>query len=235
MSGDNELQRVAGALGFVFSDTRLLEAALSHSSYANETRETADVPQSRLAFVGDAIIKAAASFLVTERFPGAGNGDLTHHRDALVCEATLAGKARDLGIHSALRVGRGVEREGGRANPRIICEALEACIGAIYEAANDFGVRASAVARNLLAPLLDSPESGARSAKSQLQELSARLHEGAPTYETVGQHGPPHATVFAVVCKTARGPIGPRRGPFPASSADRCGSGSAARPSVGQC
>lgn len=192
MSGSNEVQAVAQALLFEFSDRGLLESALSHSSYVNEFQAVAS-KQSTLAFEDDAIIKTAASFLVTERLPGANTGTLTRHRDALVREATVASKARELGIHRALRLGRGVEREGGRSNPGILGEALEACIGAIVADTNDSGVQAIAVARNLLAPLLHTPALRARSAKSELQELCVRLHEGFPAYEVVEQHGPPHA------------------------------------------
>ena len=53
----------------------LLDLALTHPSYANETKRAGD--NQRLEFLGDAILGFCASELLYSRFPDADEGTLT--------------------------------------------------------------------------------------------------------------------------------------------------------------
>jgi ribonuclease III len=198
MTPEPDFDAVAAALGHRFSDAQLLRDALTHRSFANEHPERARSDNERLEFLGDAVLTLSASALLWERFPEATEGELTRRRADLVCEASLANIARELGVGSALRLGRGEDRSGGRKKPRLLCCALEACIAAVYL---DGGIsRAMEVVRGLLEPALKAPLLGQRDAKTRVQELVQALGEGTPRYVVVGTTGPDHAREFEIAC-----------------------------------
>ena len=122
-----ELER---RLGYRFRESRLLEQALTHASYANEHPPAAD--HSRLAFLGDAALALVVADRVMAGDPSAPVGALTSQRAELVTEARLARWAADLELGALLRLGRGEDQSGGRARDSILASALEAVLGAIY-------------------------------------------------------------------------------------------------------
>lgn len=214
-----QLYRLEHALSHAFADKRILESALTHRSFVNENPGV-DLKASseNLALVGDKVIGKVAILLLFQRFPGEDHGELSRRRDKLVCGTTLANIAHHLGLGDMLRVGKGVELTGGRTNPNLLSNALEACIGAICMDAADNGIKAEAVARRLLTPRLDAPRLGDRSAKNALQELCVKMGKGVPTYEVLDRRGPDHAPVFDIICKTASGQLGRGEGPSKAAA-----------------
>jgi ribonuclease-3 len=110
----------------------------------------------------------------------------------------LAGVARALGdggIGPHLLLGRGEETTGGRNKNSILADALEALLGAIHLGCGQH--TAAAVVHRLFDPLLaEAPSRGAGlDPKTSLQEITAELGLGAPTYE-VHDDGPDHAKTF---------------------------------------
>jgi ribonuclease-3 len=189
------------ALGYRFTDRRLLDLALVHRSVLNEmpegTSDTADSNE-RLEFLGDSVIGFVVARELYRRFPQAQEGRLTELRAHLVRWETLgeAGAALDLG--SYLRLSRGEERSGGRDRPLILARAYEAVAGAILEdgtlkAAERFVLR---TLRTHLAAL--DAASDVSDVKSRLQSWAQGRFGLAPSYRTVGVSGPDHARTYAV-------------------------------------
>ncbi len=106
-------------------------------------------------------------------------------RADIVRGTSLARVALRIGLGDHIILGRGEESAGGRNRDRNLAGALEALVGAVYEAQ---GYRAArALTRRLLKPELDViHREGARvDAKSSLQHVvQARWHE-PPEYVTV--------------------------------------------------
>ena len=130
MSGD--LRAFEEAAGYRFSDRRLLQNALTHSSYANEHRKEALPDNERLEFLGDAVLEVSASDYLYHKYPDKREGDLTKLRASMVCEPALALCARRLSLPDCLLLGHGEDLNGGRSRDSILSDALEAVIGAIY-------------------------------------------------------------------------------------------------------
>ena len=183
-------QGLERTIGHTFADPALLELALTHPSYAL-AHKCQD--NQRLEFLGDAVLEICVSRVLYHRYPKLREGQLTRKRAALVCEANLARAAVRMGLGSYLKLDRGEEVVGGRENPSILADTMEAVIAAVYL---DGGMDEAAALVDLAMDGYKTSKKGDRDAKSALQEYLQALGEETPTYEIVGQDGPPHARVF---------------------------------------
>ena len=177
-------------IGHSFADGALLDLAMTHPSYAL-AHKCQD--NQRLEFLGDAVLEICVSRVLYQRFPKLREGQLTRRRAALVCEANLARAARELNLGAFLKLDRGEELVGGRENPSILADTMEAVIAAVYL---DGGMDKAAALIDRIMGNYESSVRADRDAKSALQEYLQALGEETPTYEIIGEDGPPHARVF---------------------------------------
>ena len=56
-------------LGYTFRDKSLLENALRHSSYANESRDPAVTSNERLEFLGDSVLGFVTAKYLYQHYP----------------------------------------------------------------------------------------------------------------------------------------------------------------------
>lgn len=196
------------AIGHAFADASLLDLALTHPSYAL-SQHCGD--NQRLEFLGDAVLEMCVSRVLYARFPKLHEGQLTRRRAALVCEASLARAAKRFDLGGYLKLDRGEELAGGRRNPSILADTMEAVLAAVYL---DAGMEP---AMRLVDRMMGDYEPGEQvelDPKSALQEYLQGLGEETPTYEIVGQEGPPHARIFTARVLRADGTqLGVGRGP----------------------
>ena len=117
-----------------FHDLSYLDAALTHSSYTNEMRSKGIKAESneRLEFLGDAVLQLVISEHLFKNFSKHREGALTKMRQHLVCEKTLAKIAKKLSLGEYLNLGNGEELGDCRSRPKILADALEALIAAVY-------------------------------------------------------------------------------------------------------
>jgi len=183
-------------LQYTFRDPALLDEALSHSSYANEHRDTGSRSNERLEFLGDSVLGfVSAEFLFAEH-PDAPEGDLTRIRAALVCEQSLYEVAQTLDLGKFLKLGKGEEAGGGRKRVSILADAVEAVFAAVYL---DGGI--TEASRLIHRVLLDAQreavvEERRRDYKTALQEFVQRRSGTDLAYRMVGETGPDHAKTF---------------------------------------
>ena len=189
------LSAIEEKLGYRFRDQALLEEALTHRTYVNETGIGKD--NQRLEFFGDSVLDFLLSDMLLVQFPTSREGELTRIRAALVDEVSLARIAAELDLGAALRLGRGEDKGGGRQKRSLLADAFEALLAALYL---DGGIEpARQVVSDLFTPLFTSPDLlCGRDSKTELQEL-ARLARGQlPRYELKQVTGPDHDKRFAV-------------------------------------
>jgi ribonuclease-3 len=172
--------------------TALVDEALTHTSAALAH------DHERLEFLGDAVLRLAASDHLRRHQPELAVGRWSSLRAQMVSDRWLAELAERCDLASVLRVGPMVlEDPGGRAT--VLAECCEALIGAIYEAAGGprGGLEAVSVWldphwRQEVAELLADPLR--HNWKSALQEWSQALARGLPRYESEERsrnHGDP--------------------------------------------
>ena len=87
------LEEYEKLIGYRFRDRKLLETALTHSSYANEHKCKS---YERLEFLGDSVLGFVAAEYLFHHFPELPEGQLTKNRAALVCEKSLCGFSKSL-------------------------------------------------------------------------------------------------------------------------------------------
>lgn len=206
-------------LGHKFRDRELLLTALTHSSHAHESSnrpneagasvqpEAAD--NERLEFLGDAVLGLVASEELVGRFPDQQEGQLSKMRAHLVSQHHLVTVAEQIELGTYLRLGRGEEKSGGRAKAALLCDALEALIGAMYLDGGLDVVRPF-VRERILLPVLRSREAGApplgvSDCKSALQEAAHAMGRAQPAYILVEEEGPPHQKTFTIEVRLHRG------------------------------
>lgn len=209
---DDPLRAIEERLGHDFDDGTLLERALTHTSYAHEHEDA--VSNERLEFLGDAVLQAGITILLFERFPGHPEGELSALRARLVREETLAELGTGLGLGRALRLGRGEEQTGGRRKVKLLSDATEAVLGALYL---DAGFpRCREVVAALMAEHLDALQAVAaevgehawKNPKSRLQEAAQERWRETPYYEVVRGEGPDHAPTFEAEARLAGRTLG---------------------------
>lgn len=193
-------------LGYTFKDKTLLQAALYHSSYANEHRGDGIRSNERLEFLGDAVLGLVTADDLFAKYPDLPEGALTRIRAALVREESLHEVAQSLHLGDYLLFGKGEEAGGGRQRPSILADATESVFAAVYL---DGGMEA---ARSLIhRVLLDKErpeliEARRRDFKTELQELIQRRHHQKLRYELVSATGPDHAKEFTY-CVSLNGEV----------------------------
>ncbi len=176
----DRLEDLQARIGHLFSDKKLLEEALTHASFRNESGLPFD--NERLEFLGDAVLELCASRLLFEAYPASSEGELTQMRSGLVREATLARRARDLRLDELLRMGRGLRRDGGAGSPAVLSDVLEAVLGAVFL---DGGFDA---AMSIVEDLFDVTNlSATLDPKSELQTLLQKTGRACPAYRVVAE------------------------------------------------
>lgn len=198
-------------IGYNFRDKRLCELALTHRSLARDTR---DVNNQRLEFLGDAVLGMLIAEMLYQRFPQEAEGDLSKRLVSLVNGEQLAVIAQAMQLGDYLRLSAGEEEQGGRTNPSNLEDACEALLGAVYldggiEAARGVVVRFwQAHAEAMQAPPKDP--------KTTLQEWAQARGLDLPEYVVISADGPSHAPHFVIEVRVSgresvRGEAGTKR------------------------
>lgn len=188
-------------INYRFKNPQLIIEALTHSSYANEIKHKKVFHNERLEFLGDSVLSIVISDYIFQRYSQLPEGELTKVRANVVCESSLASKARMMELGDFMMLGRGEELSGGRQRVSILADAFEALIGALYidggmEPAKEF------VLSNL-EDLVEQASQGNlfKDFKTYLQELLQSKSTEKISYRVVNETGPDHDKVFDVeVC-----------------------------------
>ena len=176
---------------------KLLEEALTHRSFLNETKEK--VPSNeRLEFLGDSILSFIVSDYLFSKYPQFNEGKLTNLRSLLVNTKMLADIASECDLGSKLRLSKGEEEGGGRKNQSLLADTFESIIGALFL---DQGIEAVRIFINdSVIPRADEfiQKNMFKDPKSRLQELIQSKKQSSPQYKVIKEEGPAHLRQFKV-------------------------------------
>jgi len=180
----------------LFKNKKLLELALTHRSWVNENQDTRESNE-RLEFLGDAILEFVVSRDLYTEFPDKEEGYLTALRANIVNTVSLANIAKKLEIGDSLFLSKGEEEGGGRENPSLLANTIEALIGALYL---DQGMKhvSEFISKNILSEVPNIVKRPLKDAKSRLQEIVQSKGLSTPKYEVISESGPDHAKQFTI-------------------------------------
>ena len=187
--------------GIKFNDTSLLIEAFTHSSATNEGTAIALNDNSRLEFLGDAVIDILIAESLFVANSNLNPGELTAMRSTLVSGDALASIARRLGISQWLSLGQGEESTGGRNRSSNLANLFEAFVGALYL---DSGYETTKtwiinVFKNDIETCLE--KGVVKDPKSLLQELVQSDGRPPPVYSIINESGGAHEKQFEVTVK----------------------------------
>ena len=199
MSDGRDFEELYKVTGYRFKNEKLLNTALTHSSYASEHKLGYERNNERLEFIGDAYVDAVVGSELFDILPVAHEGSLSRCRADVVREDSLADAAREMGLGSFLYLGKGEDASGGRDKDSILADAFEALMGAIII---DGGYEEG---KKVILKVLDERIKLAsrgklnKDYKTRLQELlQDKYHSVQITYSIVDQTGPDHSKVFTM-------------------------------------
>ena len=186
-------------IGYRFADEALLVRALTHTSFANEQKAGRIGSNERLEFLGDSVLSLTVCSYLYNTYPELPEGRLTVLRKNLVCQRALAEYAAEIELGTYLLLGKGEEKDG-REKPKLLEDAFEALLGAIYLDCGSLSRVAEFVLpfvkaelskmQNELQPLEDY--------KTLLQQYVQQMPGEELRYETIGETGPDNAKRFTV-------------------------------------
>ena len=209
----NPMERLEAAIGYTFSDKKLLRQAMTHSSHSNETGDKNHhlLCNERLEFLGDSVLSIAVSRYLYTTYPQEGEGILTKMRKDVVCAEALARYARAVGIGDCLLLGKGEAQTGGYDKENILADAFEALLAAIYL---DAGEYAMDIIDGFLLPLVEKDLSELISKgidgdyKTPLQQLVQQTEGDVLEYVLISAEGPDHRKTFEVEVRVNSNPCG---------------------------
>ncbi len=166
----------------------IFNEALTHTS------AQLSINYERLEFLGDAVLRLAASEFIDRRFPAMDVGDRSALRAQLVSDQWLSEIGNLIKIEEFLLMGQKASKDNS-AKRTLAAESTEALIGAIFESFNSLKP-----IHNWLTPfweessvnVLSDPHK--KNSKSAFQEWSQGLSLGLPKYECIEKsqkHGDP--------------------------------------------
>ncbi len=181
----NELEK---KIGYEFADKELLCTALTHSSYANESKSEHQSNE-RLEFLGDSVLSLVVSKKLYNENSDCPEGELTRRRAGIVCEESLHDAAVAINLGDHLLLGKGETAGGGKTRPSILADAVEAVIGAIFL---DGGLQPVEVMLQKYLRMDDLREDY----KTRLQEHIQKNYDTPVVYTIVSEQGPDHDKIF---------------------------------------
>jgi len=182
-------------IGYNFSDSAMLDCALTHISALKGARNRAGSYQ-RLEFLGDHVLGLVISDVLYRAFPKADEGELSRRLADLVRKETCAEIARTIDLGAAIRVGSSEHNAGARTRSAILADVCEAVIGAVYL---DGGYKAAeALVERLWQVRMSAKAQPPRDPKTVLQEWAQARGLPTPVYREVARSGPAHNPEFRV-------------------------------------
>ncbi len=182
------IQKIQAILKYNFKDEQLLIKAITHGSIDSRV----DANYERLEFLGDRVLGMAVASLLYHIFPKEPEGNLSQRFVGLVCKETVSQVALTLHLDKYIKV----LSKDLRRNENVLCDVMEAVIGAIYIDGGDEA--AIAFVNNHWRELIDRNVAPPKDAKTALQEYTHHHGGETPVYELIDHKGSEHEPIFTV-------------------------------------
>ncbi len=174
------------SIGFQFKNPVLLLNALSHKSFSHEWRSLKFENNEKLEFLGDTILSSIISTEIFVTHFNEKEGNLSKLRGSLVNEECLFSFAEKLQLSDYILLGKGELYSANASHTRIISNAFEAIIGAIYLDSNfdhTYKILINFI-KEIDPNILSLDQLQHFDYKSKLQEKTMAIFKSLPEYKT---------------------------------------------------
>jgi len=198
LTRDVDFGKLSRVINYKIRNRQLFSQALSHRSYFQENGNGALGSNERMEFLGDAVLNLVVAKRLFEQHESSPEGDLTKVRSRLVNRKSLSIYATQIHLEDFMLIGVSATQTDGRGMSKILADAFEALVAAIYldggnEAARDF------IERQINTALRErTVTTEDENFKSQLLEYAQAEGLNVPRYATVNEEGPDHDRTFTV-------------------------------------
>jgi ribonuclease III len=201
---------LAQRIGYVFTRPALLAEALTHpsavaqASERRKRRRRMPPPQGyeRLEFLGDRVLGLVVADLLWRRHPDEPEGHLSRRHAQLVRREALARVATELHLEQHIVVAASDAVAGTAKNSRVLSDACEAVIAAIY-LDGGYAAAAAFIERFWTGLITEIEAAPPVEPKNALQAWAERRGLGLPVYRLIAAEGPGHAQRFTVGARVA--------------------------------
>ncbi len=185
-------KEISKLLDYQFKNNRLLEEALTHAS----ARKSSKVNNERLEFLGDRVLGLVIAEELLRKNPNSTEGEIATYYNSLVKKETCSFIAKEIGLENLLTLGKSVKRTNDRQKDKILGNAIEALIGAIFLDAG-FEISKQLVLK-VWRKQIDIVRDIEAHAKTALQEFLQSKGQEPPAYKQISRTGPDHDPDFCV-------------------------------------
>lgn len=192
------IEEIEKSINYKFKNNKLLETALTHTSYANENNVES---YEKLEFLGDSILEFISSKYLYNTYENLTEGQLTKVRAQVVCEDSLKEVAKTHKFYDYIQVGKSEKANGGNKKSAIMADCVEAVIAAIY-----FDGGLNLAEKFIIENLKDAIEYavkhiGMKDYKTVLQEKLQANGDVHIEYVIIKEEGPDHDKTFTAEVK----------------------------------
>lgn len=187
------LTKLEQNIKYTFKDKKLLQNALTHTSYAYEHGIQSN---EKLEFLGDSILEFVSSEYMYNKYTNLKEGEMTKVRATVVCEKSLYKIATMHNFSDYLYLGKSELMTGGKKRPAILADSVEAVIAAMFldgglEPAKKF------IIENLKDEIeIATKHVGEKDYKTVLQEELQKNGDVKIKYKIIKETGPDHDKTF---------------------------------------
>ena len=187
------LEKLEENIGYKFTNKKLLQNALTHTSYAYEHGVQSN---EKLEFLGDSILEFVSSEYMYNKYLNLKEGQIKKLRSTVLCEKSLYKVATAHNFWELLYLGKSEIKSGGSKRPAILADSVEAVIAAIFidgglEPAKKF------IIDNLKQEIeIATKHVGEKDYKTVLQEELQKNGDVKIEYTIIKESGPDHNKSF---------------------------------------
>jgi ribonuclease-3 len=151
----------------------------------------------RLEFLGDSVLGLIVANYLYHKYPDKDEGFMTRVKTKLVNGAQLAKLARQINLGECILMSNHVENIKGRNSQKILEDAFEALLAAIFK---DLGFDA---VNNFVINLIDTLDFSEVLLEDNYKDLllkytQSKFKNCTPEYQLIGTEGPPHNRIFTL-------------------------------------
>tara|TARA_B100001094_G_C18192758_1_gene808425 strand:- start:5080 stop:5763 length:684 start_codon:yes stop_codon:yes gene_type:complete len=179
---------------FNIKDQAIFKNAFIHKS---AVRDTGCSSNERLEFIGDSVLNLIIAKYLYEKYPNENEGFLTRVRTQIVSGASLSKISAKLGLQSFIVMNAKAMNNEWNTNPRILEDAMESLIGAIF-LDSDLKTATKFVVNIVNENMNDDSLVQDTNYKDMLMKLMQSKSQSSPVYFLRTENGPDHNKIFTI-------------------------------------